>query len=74
MLFEIGELETLIEEELAAEQEASRSRRKKKNRGRRVIPDNIPVEIIEHELPETKRICKLDGQAMPRIRWEESEI
>ena len=71
LLFEIGELETLIEEELAAEAESSRPRRKKKRR-RRVIPDNIPVEIIEHELPESRRLCQFDGQVMPRIRWEES--
>ena len=71
LLFEIGELETLIEEALGAEKEPSKPRRKRK-RGRRVIPDNIPVEIIEHELPENQRVCKVDGQVMPRIRWEES--
>lgn len=71
LLFEIGELEKLIEEELAAEKATSGSGRKK-TRGRRLIPDNIPVEIIEHELPEDKRRCQIDGQVMPRIRWEES--
>jgi transposase len=71
LLFEIGELETLIEESLAGDGETSGSRRKKK-RGRRLIPDNIPVEIIEHELPESSRLCPIDGRVMPRIRWEES--
>ena len=71
LLFEIGELETLIQEELNAEQEAARPKRKRK-RGRRLIPDNIPTEIIEHTLPEADRLCPVDGQPMPMIRWEES--
>ena len=71
LLFEIGELETLIQEELNAEQEAARPKRKRK-RGRRLIPDNIPTEIIEHTLPEADRLCPIDGQPMPMIRWEES--
>lgn len=72
LLFEIGELEKLIEESLAEEKAASSKSKHKKKRGRRIIPDNIPVEIIEHELPESERLCKVDGQVMPRIRWEES--
>jgi transposase len=71
LLFEIGELETLIEEELQAEREASRPGRKKK-RGRRLIPDHIPTEVIEYTLDEKERLCPIDGQPMPLIRWEES--
>jgi transposase len=71
LLFEIGELETLIEEELQAERDASRPERKKK-RGRRLIPDHIPTEVIEHTLDEKERLCPIDGQPMPLIRWEES--
>jgi transposase len=71
LLFEIGELETLIEEELQAEQEASRPRRKKK-RGRRLIPDHVPTEVIEHTLDEKDRLCPVDGKPMTPIRWEES--
>lgn len=71
LLFEIGELETLIEEELAAQQESTRSKRKRK-RGRRLLPDEIPTETIEHTLPEDQRRCPIDGQVMPQIRWEES--
>ena len=72
LLFEIGELEKLIEESLAEEQATSSHSRRKKKRGRQLIPDNIPLEIIEYELPEDRRLCKIDGQVMPRIRWEES--
>lgn len=71
LLFEIGELETLIQEELNAEQDAARPKRKRR-RGRRLIPDNIPTEIIEHTLPEADRLCPIDGNPMPMIRWEES--
>ena len=70
-MFEIGELETLIQEELNAEQEAARPKRKRK-RGRRLIPDNIPTEIIEHTLPEADRLCPINGKPMPMIRWEKS--
>ena len=72
LLFEIGELEKLIEESLPEKEGASPTSKRKKKRGRRIIPDNIPVEVIEHELPEAQRRCKIDGQVMPRIRWEES--
>ena len=72
LLFEIGELEKLIEESLAQEKGASPASKRKKKQGRRIIPDNIPVEIREYELPEDRRRCQIDGQVMPRIRWEES--
>ena len=69
LLFEIGELETLIEESLGEQEPVTRRKRK---RGRRVIPDSVPVETIEHTLPEQERLCPVDGLPMPRIRWEKS--
>jgi len=72
LLFEIGELEELIEEQLGEEKEAAGPRRKRR-RGRRLIPDDLPTEVIEHTLPEEKRLCPVDGQPMPPIRWEESK-
>lgn len=74
LLFEPGELETLIEEQAAASEESSRSRRKKKRgHGRRIIPDNLPREEIIYELPEEDRLCPIDGQPMTAIRYETSE-
>ncbi len=70
VLFEIGELESLIEEQLEESRSPSGKRRK---RSRRLIPDGLPKEIIEHELPLAERHCPLDGKVMPRIRWEESK-
>ena len=70
VLFEIGELEQLIEEQVESNQP---SRRKRKKHGSRLIPDDLPKEVIEYELPEEDRVCPVDGQPMPRIRWEESK-
>jgi transposase len=72
LLFEIGELEQLIEEKAADQQERKRARRRGK-RQQRVLPDDLPREEIEYELPEGERQCPVDGQPMPRIRWETSE-
>ena len=41
--------------------------------GRRLIPEGLPEEVIEYELPEEDRVCPVDGQPMPRIRWEQSK-
>ena len=70
LLFEIGELETLIEEELEVAKLSNSRRRKRK---RRLIPDNIPSETIDYELPEDQRLCPVDGKPMPFIRWEVSQ-
>ena len=72
LLFEIGELETMIKEE-AAEQSPAAKPRKNKPHGRRLIPDHLPQEVIQYELPEHERLCPVDGQPMPVIRWEESK-
>lgn len=69
LLFEIGELERLIEEQ---REESKPAPRRTKKHGRRLIPDGLPEEVIEHELPESERLCPLDGTPMQRIRWEES--
>jgi transposase len=76
LLFEIGELEQLIEEAAKSgdtEQSAKSSSRKKRQHGRRIIPDNLPTEEIVHDLPEEQRLCPVDGKPMPAIRYEVSE-
>lgn len=69
LLFEIGELEKLIEEEHAQ----AKSKARKRKRGSRVIPAGLPEEIIDYEIPEEQRRCQQDGNVMPRIRWEISK-
>lgn len=73
LLFELGELEKLIEENATEQDERSQPRRKKRRRGRRMLPDNLPREEIVYELPEEDRLCPIDGQPMPVIRFETSE-
>lgn len=71
MLFDIGELESFIEEQLAEDEKPKPP--KNRRRGRRLIPDDLPREEVLHELPEQQRLCPTDGKPMPRIRWEISE-
>lgn len=72
MLFEIGELETLLDEQ-ADEDKPKSARKRKRKRGQRLIPDDAPREERIYELPEEERLCPHDGQPMPFIRWEESK-
>lgn len=71
LLFELGDLEQLIEETLAEDQ--PKPRRKRKPHGRRLIPDGLPQEVVEHTLPEAERVCPHDGGTLELIRWEESK-
>lgn len=77
LLFDLGELERLIEEKAAETEEDTapkkKGRRKKRGHGRRIIPDNLPREEVLYELPEHERLCPIDGQPMPVIRYETSE-
>ena len=71
LLFDLGDLEQLIEETLAEDQ--PKQRRKRKPHGRRLIPDGLPQEVVEHTLPEAERQCPHDGRTQELIRWEESK-
>ena len=70
LLFEMEELEQLLEEH---EQEEKQARRSRKKHGRRRIPDGLPEEVVVHSLPEEERLCPHDGQPMPFIRYEISK-
>jgi transposase len=72
LLFEAEELTALLDEQDEAGDDAPASRRRRR-RGRRPLPDDLPREEIHHELPESERLCPVDGEPMPRIRWEISE-
>ena len=79
LLFETGELETLIRDQAGDEEQADeaagakKKRKKKRGHGRGLIPDNLPREEILYELPEEQRLCPIDNKPMPVIRWETSE-
>jgi transposase len=41
-------------------------------RGRRPLPDNLPREIVEHDIPEEQKVCSC-GASLSRIGEETSE-
>lgn len=45
----------------------------RKKRGRKPLPDWLPREEVFHELPESERICDLDGSLLMEIGREISE-
>ena len=69
LLFEIGELEKLLEEQA----KETTPRRQRSGHGRRLLPDNLPREEVLYELPESERLCPHDGQPMQPIRYEISQ-
>jgi transposase len=70
LLFDIGDIEQIAEEETETPTPA---RRRKRRRGGRLIPDNLPQEEVIHELPEDQRRCPHDGKPMAFIRFETSK-
>lgn len=72
LLFDLGELADLIEEE-NQEQTSKAKRRRKPKRGRQLIPEDAPHEERIYEIPEANRLCPHDGQPMPLIRYEISK-
>ena len=74
LLFDLGELEQLLEEAAKSDDSASaKAARRRQKHGRRIIPDNLPTEEVLYELPEEQRLCPIDGKPMPAIRYEVSE-
>jgi transposase len=73
LLFDVGELEALLQEDSQPEPPPQPRRRTKKSHGRRLIPDGLPEEVILYELPEADRICDIDGAVMQPIRFEISK-
>lgn len=70
LMFDLGELEQLAEEQAEPTPAPPRQRRK---HGRRRLPADLPREEILHELPEDQRLCPHDGRPMEVIGYETSE-
>lgn len=66
--FEINELEQLIEEKAAEQDEVALLPRRRRKSRQRVLADNLPREEIVHELPKKQRQCPIAGKPMPVIR------
>ena len=79
LLLDLGELETLIREQTSDDPQGDdtvgtkQKRKKTRGHGRGFLPNNLPREEVLHELPEEQRLCPMDHQPMPVIRWETSE-
>jgi transposase len=70
LMFDLGELEQLAEEQAEPQPPSPRRR---KGHGRRRLPADLPREEIVHELPEDQRLCPHDGRPMELIGYETSE-
>ncbi|MEQ8784652.1 MAG: IS66 family transposase [Pirellulaceae bacterium] len=70
LMFDLGELQQLAEEQ--AEPEPAPARRRQ-GHGRRRLPADLPREEVVHELPEQERLCPHDGRPMELIGYETSE-
>ncbi|MCH8553508.1 MAG: IS66 family transposase [Natronospirillum sp.] len=72
---EAEEIETLEQEAEASEpdtEEITYTRNKQSKAGRKPLPDHLPREVIEHDLPEADKVCDC-GEAKQRIGGETSE-
>lgn len=59
-------------EDQETEQEQATSRSKRKGHGRKKLPENLPREVIMHDLPESQKVCE-HGIEKRRIGEERNE-
>ena len=70
-LFRQGE--TPVPEEPLPEETPSKPRPKRKGHGRERIPEHLPRNVIELDVPEQERVCSCCGEAMGRIGMDVTE-
>ena len=74
LLFNEAEVSCPKEEELVSEVDVrAHKRARKSGKVRDIVPENIPVEVIEHRLPEAEQICPQCGATMEIIGKEVKE-
>ena len=49
---------------------AAHIRQKRSSRVEEVLPEDVPVEVVEHRLPESERVCPACGTSMEEIGKE----
>ena len=67
LLFNEAEVYADTEEQSAKEEEvpvAAHKRRKKHEYTLDELPENVPVEVVEHRLPEEERVCPECGEKL----------
>jgi len=67
-----NEAEAIADEEKKEKVITVRSHRRKKG-GKKVLPDNLPVEVVEYEGDEKQKVCPCCGKERPVIGQERSE-
>lgn len=68
MLFDEAELHLAIErKEEASAPVAGYTRKKRSGSVEEILPENVPVEVVEHRLPESKLECPQCGTTMTEI-------
>ncbi|HED65792.1 MAG TPA: IS66 family transposase [Planctomycetes bacterium] len=70
-LFRQGE--TPVPVEPLSEEAPSKPRPKRKGHGRERIPEHLPRNVIELDVPEQERVCSCCGEAMGRIGTDVTE-
>jgi len=68
LLFDEAELHLAIErKEKESAPVAGYTRKKRAGNVAEILPENVPVEVVEHRLPESKRSCPQCGTTMTEI-------
>ena len=49
---------------------AAYTRQKRSSRVEEVLPDDVPIEVVEHRIPESERACSECGTLMAKIGTE----
>ena len=49
---------------------AAHTRQKRSSRVEEVLPEDVPVEVVEHRIPESERVCPACGTSMEEIGKE----
>ena len=73
---EAEEIDASAPEEESSEEETAPAapKSKPKPKGRKPLPEWLPRKEIVHELPESERICALDGSVLTEIGRESTEL
>lgn len=62
-----NEAELIVDQSPGHSEAVTIPEHKRKKKGRKRIPDNIPRVDIVHDLPEDKKVCDTDGKPLKRI-------
>jgi transposase len=73
-LFKEAEVGAKVSDQTSKEEDTityTVTRRRKK--GRKPIPENLPRNIVEHDMPASEKVCECCGEERPRLKPDISE-